>query len=241
LRGSEVLPHNELEDVGDRLASATVTDLLTEAYDGISQVVIDLDDTDLHRPSRCRGWSVADVVFHLLLDAQRALVTFASPATGTPDVDAVTYWAPHKPGASWAAAHEEFVRASTAAHSGPRVVVHRWVETAAAATRAAASATPTDLVRTQDHILTVSDFTSTLVVEAVLHHLDLTVDLPAAPAPSPAVLTHAREVFDGILGATAPATWTRVDYALAAGGRAEVPPDVAGSLGDAATRFPLLG
>jgi hypothetical protein len=40
-----------------------------------------LDEEDLARPSRCLGWTRADLLYHLLLDAQRALVAFAAPAT----------------------------------------------------------------------------------------------------------------------------------------------------------------
>jgi uncharacterized protein (TIGR03083 family) len=218
-----------------------VRELLPEAYGAISAAVRDLDETALRLPSRCAGWSVVDVVYHLLLDAQRALVTFASPVDDEPDVDAVTYWSPHKPGASWAGAHEEFVRVSTAAHPSPRAVVTRWVETAAAAARAAGSVTPTTRLTTQDHVLTAADFTSTLVVEAVVHHLDLTVALPDAAPPTDAVLAHARTVIDTMLGTKAPAAWPTADYALAAGGRAKVPGSVRAALGSAAIRFPLLG
>ena len=237
-------PGNRSESPAGRDASVAivaVTELLADAYGGVTAVVADLGDGDLARPSRCQGWSVADVVFHLLLDAQRALVTFATPADATPDVEAMTYWAPHKPGAPWAAEHEAYVRASTAAYSSPRHLVHRWVETAAAAARAAAAADPQTNVATQRHVLTVADLVSTLVVEAVLHHLDIVVDLPDATQPSAAVLAHARTVFDGILCTPAPAGWDSVDYALAAGGRVIVPSSVAESLGVAAGRFPLLG
>jgi uncharacterized protein (TIGR03083 family) len=215
--------------------------LLGETYAGITDVVRALSDDDLRRPTRCRGWCVADVVYHLLLDAQRALVTFASPAGGAPDVDRASYWAPHKPGAAWAGTHEEFVRRSVAAHASPRVVVDRWAETATAAANAAVAAAPDGRVATQGHVLDVDDFISTLVVEGVLHHLDLVLDLPDATRPSPTGLAHAREVFDEILGISAPADWPDSDYALTAGGRVDVPPDLAAQLGEYADRFPLLG
>ena len=34
----------------------------------------------------------------MLLDVQRALVTFATPAVGEPDVDFISYWVPFRPG-----------------------------------------------------------------------------------------------------------------------------------------------
>jgi uncharacterized protein (TIGR03083 family) len=214
--------------------------LLVAAYGGITAVVAGLSEDDLHRPSRCDGWSVVDVLYHLLLDAQRALVTFASPVEGDADVDAVTYWAPHKPGAPWAGQHEEFVRRVVAAHSTAGVV-SRWTETSAAAGRAAATVPLDRRVTTQRHVLTVADFLSTLVVEAVVHHLDLTVDLADALPPGEELLAHVRAVLDAMLGDVAPADWPTADYVLAATGRVPLPADVRAGLGAAAGRFPLLG
>jgi uncharacterized protein (TIGR03083 family) len=215
--------------------------LLATAYDGITRVVTGCTDADLARPTRCRGWTVADLLYHQLLDAQRALIALASPVDGVPDVDAVTYWAPHKPGAPWAADHERFIREVAAAYSSPWDVVRIWEVTSAAAARAAAAA-PSDLViTTQQHRLTVDDLVSTLVVEAVVHHLDLTVELPDAPAPADEALAHVRAVFDAMLDGAAPAQWPTVDYVLGVTGRIDVPDEVLSSLGPAADRLPLLG
>ena len=214
--------------------------LLATAYDGIAAVVADLDEADLGRPTRCRGWTVADLMFHLLLDAQRALVALASPTDDEPDVDAVTYWAPHKPGAPWAGDHEEFVRRATAAYSTPDAVVQFWLRTAAAVPRAAAKVAPDARVTTQGHVLTATDLLSTLVVEAVVHHLDLTVDLPAAPPPDDEVLAHTRAVLDAMLGAPSPSGWATVDYVLAATGRTD-PATLHPPSPEHTGRFPLLG
>ncbi|HEU4350215.1 MAG TPA: maleylpyruvate isomerase N-terminal domain-containing protein [Actinoplanes sp.] len=53
---------------------------LDAAYAGITRVVADLDDLDLLLPSGCHGWSIADLLLHLTLDAQRALWTDTAPA-----------------------------------------------------------------------------------------------------------------------------------------------------------------
>jgi hypothetical protein len=44
-----------------------------------------LGDADLQRPTRCRGWLVADLLFHVLCDAQRALVTTQGHVLRIPD------------------------------------------------------------------------------------------------------------------------------------------------------------
>jgi hypothetical protein len=215
--------------------------LLATAYDGVTAAVTGRDDDELRRGTRCRGWTVADLLFHQLLDAQRALIALASPVDDPPDVDALTYWAPHKPGAPWAADHEEYVRRSAAAYTSPQDIVRVWSVTSAASARAAAAAPPDRHVTTQRHVLTVADLVSTLVVEAVVHHLDLTVELPDAPAPAPAALAHARGVFDAMLGTAAPGDWPAADYVLAATGRTPVPAPYREQLGTLVERFPLLG
>lgn len=67
------------------------------SYQAVTDDVTKLDDDELARPSGCHGWSRGDLLFHMLLDAQRALVAFATPASGEADVDFISYWAPFVP------------------------------------------------------------------------------------------------------------------------------------------------
>lgn len=52
-----------------------------------------LRDHDLLAASRCRGWTVADVLTHVHLGLQEMLLGIVSPTESTPTVDAATYWA----------------------------------------------------------------------------------------------------------------------------------------------------
>ena len=105
-----------------------------------------LDDADLQRPTRCRGWVVADLLFHVLCDAQRALVALASPADGPADVDDVSYWRAFTAGGDDAAGrHAWWARRSAAAFDRPTGVVRIWSDTAPAAVRAAGAADPDGL------------------------------------------------------------------------------------------------
>jgi hypothetical protein len=56
------------------------------SYQAVTADLERLDEEDLARPSRCLGWTRADLLYHMLLDAQRALVTFATRATAMTDV-----------------------------------------------------------------------------------------------------------------------------------------------------------
>jgi Mycothiol maleylpyruvate isomerase N-terminal domain len=217
---------------------------LAAAYGGITAVVSPLSDNDLLRATRCRGWVVADLLFHVLCDAQRALVTLATPADGPSDVDFVSYWSAY-PGSGdheMADASAWWVRRSTSAFRRPGGVVTIWSDTAPAAARAAAAADPAAYVGTQGLVLRVSDFLSTLVTEAVIHHLDMTLELPDAPSPAPEAVEIAVSTMDGLMSddAVRPASWSAIDYLLKASGRLPLNARDRMELGEAAGWFPLL-
>ena len=237
------------------LSQAAVLDALDAVYRNVTAVAGGLGEADLMRPSRCAGWAVADVLYHELLDARRALRTFASPADQPPDCDDVSYWTDYAPdgdGASGdaasgsgapghaeeSAAHARYVRIAAAAYP-PGALAWEWSETAAAAVRAG-RACGHQAVTTQGHVLTVADFAATLAVEAAVHYLDLTVALPDAPAPEPASLALVRRVLAGLLGAPLPASWDDVTAALKGTGREALTEADRHALGPSASRFPLF-
>jgi hypothetical protein len=74
-----------------------------------------------------------------------------------------------------------------------------WHETAQAAVRAARDCQYQALA-VQGHVLSVADFIATLVVEAAIHYLDMTVDLASAPKPDAASLALVREVLGALAG-----------------------------------------
>lgn len=220
-----------------------VVSALDAAYAGITRVVADLDDRDLLLPSGCHGWSVTDLLFHVTLDAQRALVAFASPAAGTADVDSVSYWwsQPGSGDPEAALAHGQWVRRSAAAFAKPSGVVRQWTDTAPAAVHVARMADPDGCVATQGHVLTVPDFIATLVTEAAIHHLDLIASLPGAAEPAPEAVAVARSTLDGLAGPERlPPHWDEREALLKATGRADLTAADRRALGARAELFPLL-
>jgi hypothetical protein len=220
---------------------------LKAAYTGIDELSARLSPADLLEFSRCRGWVVADVLYHLLSDAQRALVALASPAPGPPDRDFVSYWSGFAdvsrdwvPGALW-------VRRSAAAFRDGTGVISFWQETAPAAVRSASRADPEGHVKTQGHVLAVPDLLATLAVEAVIHHLDMTVHVDAAPEPADEAVAIATRTLDGLFGVrqphasgTYPAGWSAQEYLLKATGRLTLTGTDRAALGTAADLIPLL-
>lgn len=197
-----------------------------------------LDEDTSWRPTACVGWSVRDLIQHLLGDAQRALVALATPADGPADKDATTYWL-DSPGAP--DADSRGIRATRTMASQWRLeyLTATYAQTAAAVITMAGRAAPADLVSTQGHVLRVDDLLATLVVEAAIHHLDMTVDLDrAGPGPGPIAMT--RRTLDGLLGRSTPAAWNDEQWVRAATGRSELTVEQRTHLGPDVARVPLL-
>jgi hypothetical protein len=222
---------------------------LQASYGNLTEVTSGLTDEELMRPTRCAGWVIADVLFHQLLDARRALITFASPAPTMqpPDVDEISYWQAFSArsgeasalGSPGATAHAQYVRIAASSYP-PGTLAGEWRETSLAACRAA-QACPYATVSTQGHVLTTPDFISTLIVESAIHFLDLTSELVPAPAPDPDALVVVRRVLDGLLGTPMPGNWDDVSYALKGTGRVPVSPADRVELGPLADLLPLFG
>jgi len=244
---------------------AAVLGALGETYAAVTAAVAHLPEEAFDRPTRCDGWSVRDVLFHMLLDPQRSLVAFASTTAAEPTTDFVSYWRPYRPGTAGAARTAEYVRRGSAAYLRVSDLVEDWRETSEAALRAAAaaqmagwarsqvvartarrhareaSAPVAARVRTQGLVIAVPDLLATLTVEAALHHLDITVNLPDPPAVPAAALEVVRLTLDGLLGAPLPATWDGRTCALKGTGRTALDGDDRHRLGPLSDRFPLLG
>ncbi|HUA29885.1 MAG TPA: maleylpyruvate isomerase N-terminal domain-containing protein [Streptosporangiaceae bacterium] len=223
-----------------------IADALESAYRNITALADGLTDADLMLPSRCAGWAVGDVLYHQLLDARRALRTFASPAAEPPDTDQVGYWRFYPAQGEAAEAHRaenaenaRYVRIVASAYP-PGALAWEWRETSAAACRAARACTH-EAVTTQGHVLTTADFMSTLTVEAAVHYLDLTVALPSAPPPDPDSLAIVRWVLGGLLGRSMPGEWDDQACALKGTGRAPLTAEDRVELGELADRLPLFG
>lgn len=188
-------------------------------YSALDELVGSLGRDELLVPSGCRGWSNVDLVFHLLLDAQRALVTFNSPSEGPPDRDFITYWEGFQATDESSLAHARFVRESAAAHSDPQKLCHRWQETARAAIRCSTTALQAEYLTTQGHVLRTEDLLATLTVEACIHHLDLLANLEERDPPAARATALTIKTLEGLLGHPKPADWDDTAFILKVTGR----------------------
>lgn len=215
--------------------------LLGAVYDDIAESVAALDDLACYGPTRLPGMAIADLLVHLRMDAERALVAFASPADGPPDCDFATYWTSY-PGVddpNAAASGVRWARSIAVAYQRPTVgLLTHYRDVTAAAARAAASCTE-QFVATQGHVLTTADLVTTLVVEACIHSLDLQPSVATDP-PTQALAQVARTL-DEIAGSELSSRFADlIDYALKGSGRVLLSTDDHARLLQYADRFPLL-
>ncbi len=211
-------------------------------YQQLTDTVTGLSDLDLIRPTRCTGWAVIDVLYHVLLDGQRALIALATPDDRLADTDYVTYWRGFS--GRPIPLHGEHARAVRVAASAfrPRTVIEMWQETSGAAVRAARSTAADSRLATQNHVLTLPDLLATFAVEAAVHALDLSVDLPEPPEPDPIPLALVRRTLDGLLGAgILRPDWSDREYALKGTGRVPLEPAERRVLAPMNRQFPLFG
>jgi uncharacterized protein (TIGR03083 family) len=214
--------------------------LLDGVYEATTQVVSQLDDDDFRRPTGTELWSVKDLLFHLMCDAQRALIVFTTSADGPADTTAVSYWSSWRPGQPGADDHARYASRAAAAYGRPSGLVAQWTETSRAAVRAARAHDGAALVTTQGHVLTAADFVHTLAVEGVVHHLDLTLELPA-PGLSEDAYGLVLDVLTGLLGADLPAAWSPTEAILKGTGRQPLGDQDRMALGEDADRVPVFG
>lgn len=216
-----------------------VVGALRIAYSDLATIAASLSEEDSWRSTRWPGWTVRDLLLHLLGDAQRGLVALSTPAAGPADHDAVSYWrdTPRWPDPEYRDLRAQRVIATAWGLDG---LARTFGETARAVVTLAARTAADALVATQDRVLRTEDLVTTLAVEAAVHHLDLVADL-RRPGPRPEPLTLVRRTLDRLRGVPAPDEWTDDRWALIATGRVAPGGAERRSLGADVTRIPLLG
>ncbi len=208
--------------------------MLDEAYAAVDRFLADADTGTLTRGSRCAGWSVRDVLVHVLDDATRALQALATPSLGPADRDAVSYWRdlpPPLPGSDGAAT--DVPRGPGEGWSLARLRAG-WHAGRTAAIAGAGAADPRGLVQTQGHVLGIADFLDTLILEATVHLLDV------SGSPGGRALASTVGTFDALTGGPLP-DWDVEAYLLRASGRIPLDAADAVALGDRAAAYPAFG
>jgi uncharacterized protein (TIGR03083 family) len=198
-----------------------------------------LNDGKLLAPSRCRGWSVVDVVVHVHLGLQEMLLGIVAPTDEKPDTDAADYWRAATPGSGDQLAQIRFVRLVGAAYHRPTGAVAHLRPTAEGVAVAVDALKP-GVVRFQGHIMTTGDFLATWAVELAVHQLDLAAELKLEP-PAPDALAIARETIETLAGGPLPTIWPDDVAVLLGSGRIRLTSSQWQEAGPLAEQLPVLG
>lgn len=223
----------------------TARDAFVAELDALGALLDTLDDDALHARSRCRGWLVSDVLAHLHLGLIEMVCGFPMRTNAPSDVDVATYWTVPLPDADqpgWA--HVRFARALSSTYARPTGLVGHMRPVLTALRRIATELHEPYRIEFQGHVIEVSDFVATWVVETVVHHLDVTVELDGLPAPPPSSLAVGRDTVAALLPeperVDAPG-WDDVTLLLAGTGRIPLDDGARAALGASAAAFPVLG
>lgn len=199
-----------------------------------------IPEQDFTAPSGCAGWLVRDLLCHLVIDAQDVLITLATPSSEKPTRDAATYWeVSHSPPTGHDPLDALVVRLA-AAYEQPRLLKHHLDDVGSAAGRAARHATPQLRVSTRGEVLTATDYLDAYVLEATLHHLDLTAHVPAVSGPPAQALAASRQLFERITGAAFPTSMPDGAVLTVGTGRRAATASERDALGSLSERLPYV-
>jgi len=213
-----------------------------DQLDAFLDVCGQLRDSDCVAASRCRGWTVGDVLVHVHLGLQEMLLGVVSRSDLAPDADAASYWLREVPSSDVdadALAGVRFVRLLGAAYRRPCGVVGHMRPTALGVATAVRSLAPGAL-QFQGHVLATGDFLATWAVELAVHQLDLGRELCIA-RPSTAAIDLTIATIESILGIGMPATWSPEFRILAGTGRVSLSEEQMSESGPVAGLLPALG
>jgi uncharacterized protein (TIGR03083 family) len=196
-----------------------------------------LDDHDLLATSRCRGWTVGDVLVHVHLGLQEMLLGIVSPTSEAATVDAASYWTsapPSNDDAAFGVGHVHYVRLLASAYREPGALAKHLSVTGRTVRRAAATL-PDGRLEFQGHVIATGDFLATWAVELAVHHLDLGAELTLPPPRAEAVRL-ARRTVEELAGGALPADLPDSEAVLIGTGRRDP-----GDLEVPGLRLPALG
>jgi uncharacterized protein (TIGR03083 family) len=223
---------------------------LAEQLGDLIELVDSLSDDDFSRPTRCPGWSVAEVVAHCEGMLLRLVGENAQPVEGPPEIDRVGYYRydpdGRREGDDPGKTFSEIIRDRVIAEVGGRGAGQLRTSLGSAVDGALRGIrdVPADRViqRSGHPRMTFGEFVASRNVEFGVHAMDIAhaTGRPEQVRPAPAAIITG--LLDGLLGEPVPASlgWDATLYILTGTGRRELEPDEHAKLGALAARFPLL-
>jgi len=225
-------------------------DALAAQLRDLQDLVAGLSDADFTLPTRCPGWTVAEVVAHCEGMLIRLVGENAEPADGEPVVDRVGYYhydpdRPREGDAGQKTLAEEIrdrgiVEAAGRTGAELRAAFSVAIEEALMGVRGIPAQRVIE--RPGHQKMTFEEFVASRNVEFGVHAMDIAnaVGEPERVNVKAAVIIIG--ILDGLLGASLPDElgWDVTQYILTGTGRREMTSEERQKLGELGRRFPLL-
>ena len=223
---------------------------LSEQLDELSALVDDLADDDYARPTRCPGWSVAELVAHCEGILLRLVQENAQPVDGEAEIDRVGYYRyepdePREgedPGKTFSEVIRDRVIGEVAGRDGGEL--RTALEAAKVAALEGVRAIPSERViqRSGHPRITYGELVASRNLELGVHTMDLAAAVGREERVAPATGAIITEMLDALLGAALPDAlrWDTATYVLKGTGRRPITAAERAVLDDLADRFPLL-
>ena len=225
-------------------------DALSSQLAALVVLVSELSEEDFARPTRCPGWSVAELVAHCEGMLERLAGENAQPVDGEAEVDRVGYYRydPDGPreGEDPDKTFSDVIRERVIDEVGGRSPgeLRASLDDAAAGALDGIRVIPSGRVikRSGHPRMTFGEFVASRSLEFGVHTMDIAhaVGRPERVQPEPATIITG--ILDGLLGSSVPASldWDTTTYVLTGTGRRPLTPEERPQLGALAERFPLL-
>ncbi|MET8360636.1 maleylpyruvate isomerase N-terminal domain-containing protein [Micromonospora sp. NPDC005171] len=186
----------------------------------LTDILAELTDADLGRPTDCPPWNVRDLIAHTRTGAGRLADMLAAPAPPRAEVDAAGYFGAAKFTAEVDA--DRIAGGQRDASQVGRAALAAEFDRAWRATDAAVAAAPPDRVVRTRHgdAMRLGEFLRTRVVEVGVHGLDLAAALGRPPWLTPPAAVVIAELLTGGRPTPAGLGWDRLTLIRKATGRA---------------------
>ncbi|MGI5519828.1 maleylpyruvate isomerase N-terminal domain-containing protein [Micromonospora sp. CA-259024] len=186
----------------------------------LTEILAELVDADLDRPTDCPPWSVRELIAHVRTGVGRLTDMLAAPAPPRAEVDAAGYFGAAKFTPEVDA--DRIAGGRRDARQVDRAALASELDQAWRATDAAVAAAPPDRVVRTRHgdAMLLTEFLRTRVVEVGVHGLDLAAALGRPPWLVPPAAAVIADLLTGGRPAPAGLSWDRLTLIRKATGRA---------------------
>ena len=221
-------------------------DALAAQLGDLVALVEDLSDDDFGRPTRCPGWSVAEVVAHCEGILLRLVGENAKEVGGEAEIDRVGYYRYDPDGPREGKTFSEVVRDRVIDEVGGRsgAELRVGLEAAVDAAVRGVGEIPAERVieRSGHPRISYGEFVASRNLEFGVHTMDIAHAVGRPQRTHPDATPIITAMLDGLLGEALPGAlhWNDTTYILTGTGRRHLEAHERTTLGPQANRFPLL-